>query len=202
MIEDKKAPNHQFRCCPFHQTLAHRGLSQGCTNMNGLEGSHPLSFIWPGHHGHHGHPNGHTLAWNIQPFSVARLLLHTQTCQTLDLSSSRTYKKGTEMGLSTWRSFWQWLNFEIECPCNNVWICSHVFFQCHGHCNAILRNVVSYLRYPVLLGPFIVYSFWHLVRLPQSYLWSSVGLYLCLCFNWLHPMGNGHHPKLTLPVTS
>ena len=34
MIEEKKAQCHQFRCCPFHQTLAHRGLSQGCTNMN------------------------------------------------------------------------------------------------------------------------------------------------------------------------
>ena len=122
MIQEKKAQNHQFQWCTFHQTLACRGLSQGCTDMNGSEGSHPLSFIWPGHHGHHGHPNGHTLAWNIQPFSVARLLLHTQTCQTLDPSASRTSKKGTEMGLSTW----QWLNF--ECPCNNVWICSFVFF--------------------------------------------------------------------------
>ena len=37
MIEEKKAQCHQFRCCPFHQTLAHRGLSQGCTNMNGPE---------------------------------------------------------------------------------------------------------------------------------------------------------------------
>ena len=126
MIQENKAQNHQFQWCTFHQTLACRGLSQGCTYMNGSEGSHPLSFIWPGHHGHHGHPNGHTLAWNIQPFSVARLLLHTQTCQTLDPSASRTSKIGTEMGLSTWRSCWQWLNF--ECPCSNTWICSCVSF--------------------------------------------------------------------------
>ena len=77
---------------------------------------------------------------------------------------------------------------------------STFLFQCHGHCNAILRNVVSYLRYPVLLGPFIVYSFWHLVRLPQSYFWSSVGLCLCLCFDCLHPLGiTQNSPFQSLP---
>ena len=55
-------------------------------------------------------------------------------------------------------------------------------------------------RYPVLLGPFIVYSFRRLVRLPQSYFWSSVGLCLCLCFDCLHPLGiTQNSPFQSLP---
>ena len=166
------------------------------------EGSHPLSFIWPGHHGHHGHPNGHTLAWNIQPFSVARLLLHTQTCQTLDPSASRTSKKGRHWNgvkYLTLMFTMQWLNF--ECPCSNVWICLYVSFSILWSLQCITQKCRVIPQIPCLkLGPFIVYGFRRLVRLPQSYLWSSVGLCFCLCFDCLHPLGiTQNSPFQSLP---
>ena len=159
MIQEKKAQNHQFQCCTFHQTLACRGLSQGCTDMNGSKGSHPLSFIWPGHHGHHGHPNGHTLAWNIQPFSVARLLLHTQTCQTLDPSASRTSKKGRHWNgvkYLTLMFTMQWLNF--ECPCSNVWICPYVSFSILWSLQCITQKCRVIPQIPCLTRA--LYSLW------------------------------------------